>query len=127
MDAPADYETVMWCRTSGLMGVCGGWPSEGPASRISDIISAEPIYFLWDRLSLELEHLAAPRRPPHVFLEATLCRFSGEIFNLGDDVFTCVANPAGRAGKEVLGLSTSGALKGYATRAAKDGFIVISH
>lgn len=69
------------------------------------MISNEPIRSLWDGLALELEHLAAPHCLPHGFLEATLCQFGDEGFDFFEDVFTCVASPAGRAGKEVLGLS----------------------
>jgi hypothetical protein len=91
------------------------------------MISNELISSLWNGLTLELDHLAAPRCLPHGFLEATLCRFNEERLGLGEDVFPCIANPAGRAGKEVLSLSISGAFKGYATRAAKDALGIVSH
>jgi hypothetical protein len=58
------------------------------------MISDEPIRLLWDGLALELEHLAAPHRLPHGFLEATLRQFGDEDFDLVEDVFTCVTAPA---------------------------------
>lgn len=91
------------------------------------MICDEPIRLLWDRLASELDELAAPRSLPHGFLEMTLCKFYDEGFCLSEDVFTCVANPAGRTGKNVLVLSVSRSFKRYATRAAKDALGVSSH
>lgn len=118
----------MLCRILGRMGVCGNWPNEGPANGYLDImISDEPISLLLDGLALELKHLAAPRRLPHGFLEATLSQFSDEGFDLFEDVFTCVTNPTGRAGKHVIVLSVSWAFNRYAARAAKDALSIVSH
>lgn len=91
------------------------------------MISDEPIRLLWDGLTLELEHLAAPSRLPHGFLEATLRDFSNEGFDLFDDVFACVGLPAGRAGKHVIAISISRAFNRYATIAAKNALGISSH
>jgi hypothetical protein len=91
------------------------------------MISNEPIRLLWDGLAFELEHLAAPRRLPHGILEATLCQFRDEGFDLFEDVFACVTAPAFGAGKHVMILSISRTFNRYATRATKDALGVRSH
>lgn len=91
------------------------------------MISNEPIVALLDGLTLKLEELAAPRSLPHGFLEATLCQFCNEGFDLFEDVFTCVTAPAFGTGKHILVLSISGAFHRYATCAAKDALCVVSH
>ncbi|SPH19742.1 hypothetical protein ASD8599_00477 [Ascidiaceihabitans donghaensis] len=91
------------------------------------MVSDEPMNLLWDGLRRELDALASPERLPHRFLHTVLCGFCEEGFDLSEDVFTCVANPANRAGKEVLILTVSGTFKRYATRAAKDALGVVSH
>ena len=91
------------------------------------MISNEPIRFLWDGLALELEHLAAPRRLPHGFLEATLRQFGDEGFDLFEDVFSCVTAPATGTGKHVLALSISRTFYRYATCAAKDALSIRCH
>jgi len=91
------------------------------------VISDEPMSLLWDRFRGKLNALAAPERLPHGFLHTVLRSFCEEGFDLGEDVFTCVASPAGGADKEVLSLTISRAFEGYATRAAKDALGVSSH
>jgi hypothetical protein len=91
------------------------------------MISDESIRLLWDGLALELEHLAAPRRLPHGFLEATLRQFGEEGFDLFEDVFICVTAPTARAGKHTIALSISGAFNRYAAIAAKDALGIVSH
>lgn len=91
------------------------------------MISDEPIRLLWNGLALELEHLAAPRRLPHGFLEATLRQFGDEGFDLFEDVFTCVTAPTARAGKHTIVLAISGAFNRYATSAAKNALGICTH
>lgn len=91
------------------------------------VVGDEPMRLLWNRLALHLDELAAPQRLPHGFLEATCRQFCDEGFDLSEDVFTCVAKPTGRAGKDVLALTITGAFNRYATRAAKDALGVVSH
>jgi len=91
------------------------------------MISNEPILALWNGLALELENLASPRGLPHGFLETTLCKFSDEGFDLGEDVFSCVTAPAIGTSEQVLRLSISRTFHRYATSAAKDFLGVIIH
>jgi hypothetical protein len=91
------------------------------------MISDELIRFLWDGFALKLEELAAPRRLPHGFAEATLSHFCDEGFDLFEDVFACVTAPTGGAGKHVLVLSISETFERYATSAAKDCLGMITH
>lgn len=91
------------------------------------MISNEPMSFLLDRLTLDLNELASPQSLPHGFLDATLCKFCDEGSDLCEDVFTCVTSPTGRAGESVLRISISGASKRYAACAAKDVLGVDSH
>lgn len=107
--------------------MCGGWPYGASLVELNLMICNEAIRLLWDRLSLELHELAAPRGLPHGFLEATLCQFREEGFDLFEDVFSCVTLPADRAGKHVIALSISGTFNRYATRAAKDALGIVCH
>ena len=91
------------------------------------VVGNEPMRFLWDRLAVHFDELAAPQRLPHGFLEATLCQFCDEGFDLSEDVFTCVAIPAIGTREEVLSLAISGAFERYATIAAKDVLCIVSH
>lgn len=89
--------------------------------------SDKPIRLLWDGLALELEHLAAPRRLPHGFLETALRQFGDEGFDLFEDVFTCVTSPATGAGKHTIVLSISRSFNRYATIAAKNALGISTH
>ena len=91
------------------------------------MISDEPIRLLWGGLALELQDVAAPRRVPHGFLEATLREFGDEGFDLFEDVFTCVTAPATGTGKHVITLSITRTFYRYAARAAKDRCGIITH
>lgn len=100
---------------------------EGQQTELKLVISDEPIRLLWDGLALELEKLASPCSLPHGFLQATLCQFRDEGFDLFEDVFTCVTAPAGGAGEHVITLSISGTFKRYATSAAKNALGLNTH
>ena len=101
-------------------------PKDQP-SWLKFMISDESIRLLWDGLALKLEHLAAPRRLPHGFLEATLRQFGDEGFDLFEDVFTCVTASTARAGKHTIVLSISRTFNRYATNAAKNALGIGTH
>lgn len=90
-------------------------------------IDNEGMVALWDGLRIELEHLVAPKRLPHLFLEMTARRFLGERTCGSDDVFVFTTAPASGAGKHVLRVGVSRSFHRFATCAAKDAVSVKCH
>lgn len=91
------------------------------------MVSDEPISALWDSLSLKLDELAAPRRLPCGFLEATRRQFLDKFASTSQDIFECVTVPALGTGKHVLSIRISSSFHRYATRAAKDALGIVCH